>query len=95
MTDELQDAADVYEAGKSCALQSNSELPINETTVRKADPNDNEAKMKLAEVYEILNEPRKALDLVYEGKNVFSNLQWSRSLRNYQSSTRANAARRR
>ncbi|KAJ7848411.1 hypothetical protein B0H13DRAFT_2361910 [Mycena leptocephala] len=66
MTDELQDAADVYEAGKSCALQSNPELPINETTVRKADPNDNEAKMKLAEVYEILNEPRKALDLVYE-----------------------------
>ncbi|KAJ7648353.1 TPR-like protein [Mycena polygramma] len=48
MTDELQDAADVYEA------------------VRKVDPNHNEAKMKLAEVYEILNEPRKALELVYE-----------------------------
>ncbi|KAJ7633881.1 TPR-like protein [Mycena polygramma] len=42
MTDELQDAADVYEAVH------------------------NEAKMKLAEVYEILNEPRKALELVYE-----------------------------
>ncbi|KAJ7640027.1 TPR-like protein [Mycena polygramma] len=48
MTDELQDAADVYEA------------------VRKVDPTHNEAKMKLAEVYEILNEPRKALELVYE-----------------------------
>jgi len=35
--------------------------------VRKADPAHNEAKMKLAEIYEILNEPRKALDLVYEG----------------------------
>ncbi|KAJ6568937.1 hypothetical protein B0H19DRAFT_1134257 [Mycena capillaripes] len=48
MTDELQDAAEVYEA------------------VRKVDPNHNEAKMKLAEVYEILNQPRKALELVYE-----------------------------
>ncbi|KII83764.1 hypothetical protein PLICRDRAFT_118961 [Plicaturopsis crispa FD-325 SS-3] len=30
------------------------------------DPSNNEAKMKLAEVYEILNETRKALALVYE-----------------------------
>ncbi|KAJ7116658.1 hypothetical protein C8R44DRAFT_212104 [Mycena epipterygia] len=48
MADELQEAAEVYEA------------------VRKVDPTNNEAKMKLAEVYEILNEPRKALELVYE-----------------------------
>ncbi|KAJ7448791.1 TPR-like protein [Mycena latifolia] len=48
MTDELQAAAEVYEA------------------VRKVDPTHNEAKMKLAEVYEILDEPRKALELVYE-----------------------------
>ncbi|KAG5653250.1 hypothetical protein H0H81_001507 [Sphagnurus paluster] len=34
--------------------------------VRVADPTHNEAKMKLAEIYEILNEPRKALELVYE-----------------------------
>ncbi|KAF8209519.1 hypothetical protein K438DRAFT_1904162 [Mycena galopus ATCC 62051] len=34
--------------------------------VRNADPTHNEAKMKLAEIYEILNEPRKALELVYE-----------------------------
>ncbi|KIK67134.1 hypothetical protein GYMLUDRAFT_37174 [Collybiopsis luxurians FD-317 M1] len=34
--------------------------------VRLADPTNNEAKMKLAEVYEIMNEPRKALDLVYQ-----------------------------
>ena len=32
-----------------------------------ADPIHNEAKMKLAELYEIMDEPRKALDLVYEG----------------------------
>ena len=35
--------------------------------VIKADPSHNEAKMKLAEIYEILNDPRKALDLVLQG----------------------------
>ncbi|KAJ7876870.1 TPR-like protein [Mycena olivaceomarginata] len=55
MTGELQDAAEVYEAGKSLSPQFG-----------RADPNHNEAKMKLAEIYEILNQPRKALDLVYE-----------------------------
>ncbi|KAF8636092.1 hypothetical protein AX17_003797 [Amanita inopinata Kibby_2008] len=34
--------------------------------VRLADPANNDAKMKLAEIYEILNEPRKALELIYE-----------------------------
>ncbi|KAJ4480918.1 hypothetical protein J3R30DRAFT_3462311 [Lentinula aciculospora] len=34
--------------------------------VRLADPTNNDAKMKLAEIYEIMNEPRKALDLVYQ-----------------------------
>ncbi|KAJ7185570.1 hypothetical protein C8R46DRAFT_382209 [Mycena filopes] len=34
--------------------------------IRLVEPSHNEAKMKLAEIYEILNEPRKALDLVYE-----------------------------
>ncbi|KAF8190296.1 hypothetical protein K438DRAFT_1831751 [Mycena galopus ATCC 62051] len=34
--------------------------------IRTVEPTHNEAKMKLAEIYEILNEPRKALDLVYE-----------------------------
>jgi hypothetical protein len=37
--------------------------------VRLADPAHNEAKMKLAEIYEILNEPRRALELVYEGQS--------------------------
>ncbi|EGN99637.1 hypothetical protein SERLA73DRAFT_159861 [Serpula lacrymans var. lacrymans S7.3] len=31
-----------------------------------ADPTNNEAKMKLAELYEIMDEPRKALELVYQ-----------------------------
>ncbi|KAJ7648003.1 hypothetical protein FB45DRAFT_1020219 [Roridomyces roridus] len=35
-------------------------------TVRKADPTENDVKMRLAEIYEVLNEPRKALDLVLE-----------------------------
>lgn len=35
--------------------------------VRLADPANIDAKMKLAEIYEIMGEPRKALDLVYEG----------------------------
>ncbi|KAH6893966.1 hypothetical protein BKA70DRAFT_1160794 [Coprinopsis sp. MPI-PUGE-AT-0042] len=34
--------------------------------IRLADPSHNDAKMKLAEIYEILGETRKALDLVYE-----------------------------
>ncbi|KAF8332446.1 hypothetical protein F5887DRAFT_996848 [Amanita rubescens] len=34
--------------------------------VRLADPTNNDAKMKLAEIYEIMNEPRRALELVYE-----------------------------
>ncbi|KAJ3811099.1 hypothetical protein F5876DRAFT_88515 [Lentinula aff. lateritia] len=34
--------------------------------IRLADPTNNDAKMKLAEIYEIMNEPRKALDLVYQ-----------------------------
>lgn len=36
-------------------------------TVISVDPSNNDAKMKLAEIYEIMNEPRKALDLVYQG----------------------------
>ena len=35
--------------------------------VRQADPTHNDAKMKLAEIYEILGETRRALELVYEG----------------------------
>ena len=34
---------------------------------RDVDPTNNDAKMKLAEISEIMGEPRKALDLVYEG----------------------------
>ena len=42
-------------------------LVKHHSQVRLADPANNEAKMKLAEIYEITNETRRALDLVYEG----------------------------
>lgn len=32
--------------------------------------------MKLAEIYEIMNEPRKALDLVYQGMGLFNLIVW-------------------
>jgi hypothetical protein len=38
-------------------------------TVIAADPSNTDVKMKLAELYEILNQPRKALDLVYQGSS--------------------------
>jgi thioredoxin-like negative regulator of GroEL len=36
-------------------------------TVLAGDPDHIDAKMKLAELYEAMNEPRKALTLVYDG----------------------------
>lgn len=35
--------------------------------VIEADPSNTDAKMKLAELYEIMDEPRRALELVYQG----------------------------
>lgn len=42
-------------------------LALTCLTVITADPTNHDAKMKLAEIYEIMNEPRKALELVLEG----------------------------
>ncbi|KAJ3569113.1 hypothetical protein NP233_g5266 [Leucocoprinus birnbaumii] len=42
---------------------------IYEHIVRSIDPTHNDAKMKLAEIYEAMGEPRKALELVYEGSS--------------------------
>ena len=44
--------------------------PDHHSLVIHADPTNNDAKMKLAEILEILNEPRKALDLVLQGMAV-------------------------
>jgi len=35
--------------------------------VLSLDPSLNDVKMRLAGIYEVLHEPRKALDLVYQG----------------------------
>ena len=62
--DEFRDAADVYE--HSMFISPLYLLYVDHVLVRLADPTNNDAKMKLAEIYEIMGEPRKALDLVYE-----------------------------
>lgn len=38
----------------------------------EVDPNENGAKMKLAQIYEIMNEKQLALDLVNQGKPLTS-----------------------
>ncbi|EPQ55553.1 TPR-like protein [Gloeophyllum trabeum ATCC 11539] len=55
MLGDLREAAEVYHHA-------------DHVEVILADPLNNDAKMKLAEIYEVLNEPRKALDLVHQGK---------------------------
>lgn len=37
--------------------------------VLKTDPQNRDAKLRLAEVYEAQNEPKKALALIYEGNH--------------------------
>jgi general transcription factor 3C polypeptide 3 (transcription factor C subunit 4) len=66
--EELREAADVYEHGWLFPSSSNVvSYILGDVSVRLVDPANNDAKMKLAEIYEIMGEPRKALDLVYEG----------------------------
>ena len=62
--------------------------------VIQADPTNNDAKMKLAEIFEILNEPRKALELVMQGDLVPEPYMTilSTEHRSLQSSTLASAA---
>ena len=51
-------------------LRYTGDEPDHQSLVIHADPTNNDAKMKLAEILEILNEPRKALDLVLQGMAV-------------------------
>jgi general transcription factor 3C polypeptide 3 (transcription factor C subunit 4) len=66
MLGELKDAVEVYEAGALPPFPLSPHRP-SVFTVIAADPSANDAKMRLAEIYEVLNDPRKALDLVYQG----------------------------
>jgi general transcription factor 3C polypeptide 3 (transcription factor C subunit 4) len=70
MMEEFKEAAEVYEHSKSNSYFYMDELTLS--SVKSIDPTNNDAKMKLAEIYEIMNEPRKALELVYEGTFAFS-----------------------
>jgi general transcription factor 3C polypeptide 3 (transcription factor C subunit 4) len=65
MLGDLEGAAEVYAQGEIILspLLLKSNLPL----VIDADQTNNDAKMKLAELYEIMDEPRKALGLVYQG----------------------------
>lgn len=66
MIGDIREAAEVYEHGTLQPSPYCSTLRLS--LVIAADPTHNEAKMKLAEIYEILNEPRKALELVFQGE---------------------------
>lgn len=72
MVGDIKEAAEVYEHGMSQLHFCCSNVHTSVFTVITADPTHNEAKMKLAEIYEILNEPRKALDLVLQGMSLIS-----------------------
>lgn len=65
MVGDLKEAAEVYEHGQYVNISSY--IIWTQYTVLAADPSHRDAKMELAKIYEILNEPRKALDLVMQG----------------------------
>ena len=62
--------------GLSLIVSHHKALTRNQ--VIDADPSNTDAKMKLAELYEIMDEPRKALELVYQG-TYFHSLHFSTS----------------
>ena len=69
MVGDLKEAAEVYEHGERRRLFIWAvDAILTYYAVIQADPANNDARMKLAEILEILNEPRKALELVLQGK---------------------------
>jgi hypothetical protein len=68
----LEEAVQIYQHSKPL-ISRLSGFPYRSLSIVIAcDPEQTDAKMKLAELYETMNEPRKALSLVYEG-NYYSN----------------------
>ena len=65
MLGDLKEAADIYEHGQPYLLLTL--YTTKYSVVIRADPTHNDAKMKLAGIYEIMDELRKALDLVLQG----------------------------
>jgi hypothetical protein len=68
MLGDLTEAAEVYEHGDRLIPSSPPSYRAHPIPVISVDTTNNDAKLKLAEIYEILNEPRKALNLVYQGR---------------------------
>jgi general transcription factor 3C polypeptide 3 (transcription factor C subunit 4) len=66
MLGQLQDAAEVYETSMHFWVTSAS-MTRTISLVLSLDSSLNDVKMRLAGIYEVLHEPRKALDLVYQG----------------------------
>ncbi len=71
MVGDIKEAAEVYEHGTCAFFIPMTWHLIKTTEVISADPTNNEAKMKLAEIYEITGETRKAFDLVMQGQSRF------------------------
>lgn len=70
MNGDLENSAAIYEQGL-CLCWHNPPAPakaLMTCTVIAADPENDDAKRNLAEVFEILGETRKALNLVIQGE---------------------------
>ena len=66
MQGDIREASEVYKQG-GAVIDRESPRALTRRKVIDADPSNTDAKMKLAELYEIMDEPRKALELVYQG----------------------------
>jgi general transcription factor 3C polypeptide 3 (transcription factor C subunit 4) len=64
---DLEEAAQIYQHSEPLMLRAFLTSLTTFRTVIHGDPDQDDAKMKLAELYEEMNEPKKALSLVYEG----------------------------
>lgn len=79
MLGNLREAIELYKlVGSSPATLEGLIYVI--VSVIDADPTHNKSKMKLTELYEILDKPRRALNLVYQGNKKTSILYQSVSL---------------
>lgn len=70
MQGDIPEASEVYKQGGSIVVARHCIMLIR-CKVIDADPSNTDAKMKLAELYEIMDEPRKALELVYQGTSSY------------------------
>lgn len=70
MQGDIRESADVYKQGGLVGVPEAPQM-LKRCSVIDADPSNTDAKMKLAELYEIMDEPRKALGLVYQGTHAY------------------------